>query len=153
MDRIARLLLFALTELRPAQRLSAGASRITAAAVYSAAAVAATAAALICLIAAGWITLIPLIGHAGAAVCAALGLFVVAAVLWVLARNRIGLEAETVDVPPPDPVLPGLAAGVQAAAEQIGPEVRRLFAENKLPIILAAVVAGMALASDRDERR
>jgi hypothetical protein len=147
MESIARLALFALTELRPAERLSAGASRITAAAALSAAAVLVLTAAFACLVAAGWIALIPIIGPAGAAASAAGALVVVAAILWLLARSR-GHEHEHAHEEHPavgTASLVGLQKGLSGLGNDALQEVQRLWGDNKTPVLLSALVAGMAM--------
>ncbi len=158
MEAIAKLLFFALSELRPAERLSAGASRITNAAVLSAAAVVVMTIAMGCVVAAAWIALIPVVGSALAALISAFALLVVAGILWLMARNQIKREN-----PPSshdasqDPLRSGLQEGLSAlfGGEGAGlDEVKRLFGEHKIPILLAAVVLGMALGgSNTDHRR
>lgn len=152
MENLFRLALFALSEFRPAERFSAGASRITAAAVFSAAAVVLLVSAFVCLIAAAWIALIPIVGPALAALSAAAGLAVVAAVLWALAKSRFSHDDDD-DRRKPDP-LAGLTNALHGpAAEGLAQEARRLWGENKIPMLLAAVVAGMALGGrDEDDR-
>ena len=149
MESIARLLLFAVRELRPAERLSAGASRITAAAVLSAAAVVVLTIAMACMIAAAWIAMIPIVGSALAALYSAFGLLVVAAVLWLLARNRIKRES-------PEPAQHGphgdLHNGLNALLGDNGlDDVKRLWGDHRVPILLAALIAGMTVAGATQE--
>ena len=149
MESIVRLLLFAVSELRPAERLSAGASRITAAAVLSAAAVVVLTIAMACVIAAGWIALIPIVGPALAALYSAFGLLVVAAVLWLLARNRIKRESPEAAREGP---RGGLQNGLNALLGDNGlDDVKRLWGDHKVPILLAALIAGMTIAGATQE--
>jgi hypothetical protein len=143
MESVARLLLIALSELRPAERLSAGASRITAAAVFSAAAAVALTAALACLVAAGWIALIPIVGPAGAALIAAVGLAIVAGILWFLARSRYPHEHQEHAHTNGQSHMHHFVQSV--LGENGMDEVKRLWAENKMPVLLAALVAGMSM--------
>ena len=153
MDSIARLLLFAVRELRPAERLSAGASRITAAAVLSAAAAVVLTIAMACVIAAGWIALIPIVGPALAALYSAFGLLVVAALLWLLARNRIKRESpEPAHERPHGGLHNGLQTGLNALLGDGGlDDVKRLWGDHKVPILLAALIAGMTVAGATQE--
>ena len=148
MEAIARLLLFAVSELRPAERLSAGASRITAAAVLSAAAAVVLTIALACVVAAGWIALIPVVGPALAALCSAFALMVVAAILWLLARNRINRESQQ---RPRDSAHNGLN-GLSALLGDVGlDDVKHLWEEHKIPILLAALIAGMTIGGHNED--
>jgi hypothetical protein len=149
MDAIARLLLFAVSELRPAERLSAGASRITTAAVLSAAAAVVLTIALACLVAAGWIALIPVVGPALAALCSAFALLVVASALWLLARLRIGRESEpNTHKGRHGSPLDGLGALLGDAGLD---DVKRLWADHKIPILLAALIVGMTMGGHTRE--
>ena len=132
METILRLLLLFLSEARPGERLSAGASRMTAAAVFSVAAILTLTAAIACAVAALWIWLGPLIGGPGAALASAGALLIVAGIFAALSRARVRENGQK-------------HAPEAAVTPEILAEAQRIFADNKLAVLLAAIIAGMAL--------
>ena len=147
MENIAKLLLLALTAFKPMERLGANAGRMTTAALCAFVAAVALVAGLGCLTASFWIALAPYTGQAGAALCAALALGVVAIVLWLIARHNYERDRR-----PADP-LEDLGAIGGLFNDDMQSELKRLFGENKVPLIIAALVAGLALGGSQGRRR
>ena len=147
MEGMIRLVLLALSVLRPAERLSAGASRITTAAMLTAAAVVVLVIGCGCLIAAAWIALIPVVGAVSAALIAGAIFFLLAAILWLLARARIADHGDhhKADHDPLEAITELLGNGH-------GGDLKRLLGENKLPILLAALVLGLTLGGNGRRR-
>ena len=147
MESMVRLLLLGLSVLRPAERLSAGASRFTTTALFTVAAVLAFVIGVACLITAAWIALIPLVGAVSAALIAGACFFILAAILWLMARARI-TEDHDHEKHAHDP----LEAISELLGSGQGADLKRLLGENKLPIILAAIVAGLMLGGSGRRR-
>jgi hypothetical protein len=145
MEGIVRLLLLALSVLRPAERLSAGASRITTAAMFTVAAVVCLAVGSGCLIAAAWIALIPLVGAVSAALIAGACFFLLAAILWLLARARIADDHPK--TPDHDPL-----EAIAALLDGRGGDLKRILGEHKMPILLAALVLGLTMGGNGRRR-
>jgi hypothetical protein len=131
MESMVRLLLLGLSVLRPAERFSAGASRFTTTALFTAA----------------WIALIPLVGAVSAALIAGACFFILAAILWLMARARI-TEDHDREKHAHDP----LEAISELLGSGQGADLKKLLGEHKLPIILAAIVAGLMLGGSGRRR-
>ncbi len=148
MEGMLRLALLALNVLRPAERLSAGASRITTTALFTVGAVMALVIGFGCLITAAWIALVPLVGAVSAALIAGACFFILSAIMWLMARARITEGRDHEKKADHDPL--------EAIADLLGngpdSDLKRLLGENKLPILLAALVAGLTLGGSGRRR-
>jgi len=136
MGNLIKVATWALIEFGKAGGARTAATRVTAVALCAGLAAVLSLAALGCAAAAFWIGLLPMVGAVGAPLVVAASLttaaLILAASAWLVMRDRRpGPDAAMM----PDLLLPDLVS-----------EATRLFREHKGAVLLAALVAGMAVA-------
>ena len=130
MDNLIKVALMLLTD-RPSRQ--GFGTRITTGALCTGFALITLAAGIACGLAALWLYLIPIVGSAGAALAVAAVLLIVSGVMMLVARNMFAPgEAD------PDDVRPALG-------EELLEGLREGFEENKVMVLLAALVAGLVV--------
>jgi len=129
MDKLLKIALLAFTENRLAQR----AKGFSAAAVCAAFAFFTALGAIACAIAALWIFLAPLVGEAGAALWSAFVLLLITAALGLAAKMSVNGNQNQRE---------GLGLG---GLEDIAGELRRGMSNNKISVLIAALIAGLLM--------
>ena len=130
MDKIVRMALMMLAEMRLAQRVS----RVSGAAKWMVLAVLCGLGAIFALVAALWLFLIPRIGADLAALSMGVLLAALSGLFLLVARATLH---------------PHKSAVTSDGGEDAFAELKDMFAKNKGAAILSAIIAGIAMASGR----
>jgi hypothetical protein len=130
MDKLLKIALLAFTEMRVAQR----AKGFSAAAVCAAIAFFTALGALACAIAALWIFLAPQVGPAAAALWSAFVLLLITAALGFAAKMSMNGGQQS-----------GRDGTGLGGLDDIVGELRRGMSNNKLSVLLAALIAGLLM--------
>ena len=133
MGSLIKLATWALIESGRAGSARAAAVRMAAAAFCASLAVALALAAFGCAATALWVATLPALGPVGAPLVVAIGLSAVTLILAVIGWQIVRHSRQRLDV--------------AVAPEFLLTEATRIFSEHKGAVLLAALVAGMAVAS------